>query len=73
MSRREAVYVSKRVSCDGGKEPNAFYPAITVEVRIFFPPLVSQGQLSGVVDDAIGEAIEKLNRWRQENAQWLTL
>lgn len=62
MSSRKSAYVIKDEPCDGGVSPNAYKPAITVEVRVFYPPnTVSHREVLSVLSQAMADTQEQLS------------
>ena len=63
MSRREGVVTSIRESADAGKPPNNKVPALTCEVRCFWPDTVTDYDVVSIIhraaEQAIREAMEK--------------
>lgn len=56
MAHRPNVYVSKIIPCDGGVSPNRYVSHITVEIRVFAPPLTPAQDVSNALYDAFTEA-----------------
>lgn len=66
MAQRPGFLVSKVVGVDGGVSPNAYVPAVTVEIRVHYPPL-QIGRVEQILADAYAEAMDELSR-REETA-----
>lgn len=59
MGHRPGFLISRRVPCDGGESPNAYFPQVTVEVRVYYP--ARQMELAAeVLAEAVEEATAKL-------------
>lgn len=59
MSRRASAYVNERRPAKSPPEPNAQFPSITVDFRVFWP--ARAGNLAAALD-AVDLAYEKVRR-----------
>ena len=60
MSSRQSVYATIRVPVDVGESPNRTVPALTVDLRVFFPPGTDQRLIRGAISQAVTEATDQL-------------
>lgn len=57
MSRRSSVIITHRIPTpNGGVSPNAYIPEITVDIRAFWPPLVTDQELLIAFEEAVSRA-----------------
>lgn len=61
MGRRSSVYITSRTSFPGPPAPNATVDAITVDVRVFFPPNAPAGLLHELLTDAAAAAHSRID------------
>lgn len=59
MAQRPHIYVRRFVTAEPGESPNAYFPAITVEIRAFWPDL-ERDKVAAILTDAYEEAMVKL-------------
>lgn len=70
MSHRESAIVTHRVYTEnGGVSPNAYVPEITVQIRVHFPPLVTDVELQMAFAEAVTQARRKINEKRKGDAE----
>jgi hypothetical protein len=61
VSARKSAYAIVDHPCDGGVSPNAYRPAITAEVRVFYPPnTVTKEQVMAAFQEAVETASAKI-------------
>lgn len=73
MSHRPHIYISKRVPCDGGVSPNAFFPQVTVEIRVFYPThqlFLANSVLQDAYEDAMTEMGNRIINYRTAMEEW---
>jgi hypothetical protein len=56
VGHRRSAYAIRRVPAPGPPAPNATVEQITVEVRVFWPPGTSRGDIIQVLTDTVAEA-----------------
>lgn len=66
MSSRPGIVVSVKRPADGGESPNGYVPQITAEVRVFWPPRATLGQVLVALDAAYRDAITNVLAKREE-------
>jgi hypothetical protein len=60
MSARPSIYVSRKRPAPGGKSPNAHFPQLTTEIRIFAPAVTPASVLCFELWEAMGSAADKI-------------
>jgi hypothetical protein len=63
MSARPSIYVSRKRPAPGGKSPNAHFPQLTTEIRIFAPAVTPSIVLAFELSAAMREAAKKMHGW----------
>lgn len=57
LSSRACVHVNEYADADGGVSPNQYIPHVTVDLRVFFPPVPGENVLTAL--DALEDAFER--------------
>jgi hypothetical protein len=60
MAPRPRILATVTVPADGGQPPHRYRPAITVEVRVSWPPLAPPGDVAAALADAHRQALAAL-------------
>lgn len=55
MASRDGVVVRAEVPCDGGVSPNRKIPAVTVEIRLFWPDKATEDEVAEALLQALGK------------------
>lgn len=61
MGQRESIYKTLRVNAPSPPPPNGTVAAITVELRVFYPPGTNAGVVAGIIDEVVGDALAELH------------
>lgn len=62
MGQRESIYKTLRVAAPSPPSPNATVAAITVELRVFYPPGTDPATIAGLMSEVHWDAIGELLR-----------
>lgn len=52
MGRRTSASATIRRAAPGGESPNSYIPEVTVDVRVFFPPMTHDSDVRLALHDA---------------------
>ena len=67
MSSRACVHVNEYADADGGVHPNQYIPSVTVDLRVFYPPVKGNVRIAlDALDDAYENAKFQLYQRHQE-------
>ena len=68
MSHRPHIHVTRRKAVDGGESPNAYFPQVTAEIRVFWPTHqveVALEEFELVVHEARQQLEEKVREYQE--------
>lgn len=60
MSSRPGVLATVIAPADGGVSPNRYVPAITAEVRVFWPPKATEAEVMDALTRAVAKAQKQI-------------
>ncbi len=66
MARRHGFTASEYIKFDGGEPPNRKVPAITAELRCFWPGPANINDVLAAIDEVRERAVEEANKAVQE-------
>jgi hypothetical protein len=64
MSSRPGIVASAVVPADGGVSPNRYRPAVTAELRVFWPPKARDEEIEKALQDALFQARQEIQARR---------
>jgi len=69
MAARKGLLAQVFQPCDGGVSPNAFVPAITVDVRVHFPPFTAtEDEVRSAMTEAVAQMHQRIKDYFGEKA-----
>jgi hypothetical protein len=60
MSARPGIIASKTVRSNGGQSPNNYRGVVTAELRVYWPPLATDEEITIALNSVIQEAQQRI-------------